>query len=253
MRVGIRVDGLEQARQAVAGFSERRMRAVLATAATRTARDIERAWQGQLQRNFDRPTPATAGAAVVAQATAQSLEAAVAVKDRVGKGTPPVAWLGPEERGGQRGLKKFEQALISQGSMAAGWRAVPGPAAPLDGYGNVRRSTIVQVIAQLGAEYSPGYQRVISSAADRRARKALATGRKYIAIREQSGAVRPGIYLRDGRRLRPVFFFVRAAGYRPRLSLLSQAEAIARARFPAQLERALGEAVSAVAARTKRS
>lgn len=250
MKLRITVDGLQDARALISGFSERRMRAVVATAATRTVRAVEQAWQGQLQGRFDRPTPSTLRATAVSQATAANPQASVFIKDQPGAGgRAPQWWLAPEERGGQRGLKKFEAALIAQGSMQAGWRAVPGPAAQLDGYGNVTRGTIVQVIAQLGAQYSPGYQRVISPSAQRRVAKALKTGRKYLAIKAQNGALRPGVYLREGRQLRPVFYFVRTVGYRPRLDLMAKAAAVAAAKFPSEFDRALSDAVAAVKAK----
>lgn len=253
MKLTVGIKGLDAATQALTErFSARRLNAAAATALTRTASQVGAAWEAQLQSRFDRPTPATVRAVVVRRAEASRLEAEVFIRDKA-SGTPPVEWLAPEEFGGGRRLKKFERALIAQGSMPAGMRVVPGPGARLDAYGNVSRGTIVQVIAQLGAQYSPGYARVISPSAERRATKALATGRKYFAIRERVGGLAAGIYLRQaGRKIVPVFYFVRSVAYRPRTELRREAHAIVSRQFGQQLARAIGESAARLSARDGR-
>ena len=256
MRVNINMHGLEKAKQElVARFSDRRLRAAMATAATRTVRELAKGWQQQMQQAFDRPTPATLRSVRTTMATSASLQAEVAVKDvaSVG-GTAPVEWLRPEETGGARGLKKFEAALQAQGSMPHGWRAVPGPAAKLDGYGNVSRSQIVQVIAQLGAKFSPGYQRVISASAARRAARAVALGRAYVAIVPGSRGtkLRPGVYERKRRALVPVFFYVPAVRYSKRIRLEHEARVRAGPILSRELTRAIEESAARLAARGAR-
>lgn len=252
MRVGIEVTGLDGAMASLSAFSERRLNAAVATALTRTVRKIGDAWQDQLGSVFDRPTRATQNAAFVRPAQASAPVAEAFIRDRAA-GTPPVEWLAPNEFGGARRVKKFEAALVAQGSMPAGMRAVPGPGAVLDSYGNVSRGQIIQVLSQLGAQYSPGYARVISASAEKRAAKALASGRKYIAIPRDHGKLEAGIYRREGgRQLVPIFYFTRAATYRPRSSLLKQADAIAVREFGAQLRTAIRESAARLSASGRR-
>lgn len=251
MKIAIDVSGLDQARQdLVARFSDRRLRAAMATAATRTVRELARGWEQQVGQAFDRPTPATQRAVRTTMATAANLTAEVAVKDVAQGGAAPVEWLLPEERGGARSIKRFEQALQSQGAMPRGWRAVPGPGAKLDAYGNVSRGQIVQVIAQLGAQYSPGYARVISKSAAKRAASAARRGRAYVAILPGNGQKRtPGVYERKGRGLLPVFIYVQAVQYRKRLRLLDAARDDAGGILRRELTRAVDESAARLAAR----
>jgi hypothetical protein len=245
VKVTFEMKGLDTFQKALDQLSDVRLNRSVATALTRTARDVEKAWQGRLETAFDRPTRATTRATVVKMANQSNLQAEVLIRDRSsGGGTPPAAWLAHEEYGGTRRTKKFEQALIAQGSMPQGMRAVPGPGAMLDSFGNVSRSQIIQVLAQLGAQFSPGYKRVISKSAAKRAEKALATGRKYIAIPQAKGHLAAGVYLRQSRQLSPVFYFVRTATYRPRTDLHRTAKTTADRVLSGHLVRALNESLT---------
>lgn len=252
MKVTVGITGIDEATRALTeGFSERRLRGAMATALTRTAFDIKRTWEGNLATRLDRPTKSTLGAVAAAGATAARLTAVVYVKDQA-SGTPPVEWLAPEERGGQRGAKEFEKSLMKQGAIPPGSYLVPGPAAKLDGFGNVSRGQIVQVLAQLGAQYSPGYQRVISKSATKRAQKALLTGRAYVAIPRGRGALKAGIYERKGRGLVAVFYIVSRATYRPRTGLVATAQQDAPGLLEGHVRRAIEENAKALAAKAGR-
>lgn len=248
MQVTMKIEGLKEAQQRLAGFSDRRLAAVGSTALTRTANEISHLWSQRMEERFDRPTAATVKSPRVNRAQAVKLNAEVYIRDQ-GAGTPPSKWLEPEEFGGSRRLKKFEQALQSQGSMPSGYYAVPGPGAKLDAYGNVSRGQIVQTIAQLGAKFSPGYQRVISQSAAKRAARAVKLGRTYIAINKKNGKLPMGVYERRGKSIVAVFFFVRSVSYKPRTGLLDLAAQQAPRLFERQLYRAFGESAARLAAR----
>lgn len=252
MRVDVTVTGLQQAKELLDGFSARRLNAAAATTLTRVARELGQGWQKQMADRFDRPTPGTLRSVKWTQARADSLVAEVKVQDQA-TGTPPVQWIAPEEQGGPRREKKFERALVAQGSLPAGWRVVPGPAAKLDSYGNMSRGQIVQVIAQLGVRYSPGYARVISPSAAKRAAKALATGRGYVAILPGNKAkLQPGVYERSQRALRPVMYFVRGAQYRKRLDLIGMASKLAPELLQREMQRAIEQSAARLAQRGAR-
>lgn len=244
--LSIQVNGLNEVLASIKDMSERRIKAAAATALTRTAREIEKKWQGDIKSNIDRPTKRTSEATVVLKATAQRLQSEVKLKDKVGKGQSPAEYLSPHETGAQRFLKKFERALVASGAMPSGYFVVPGKGAVLDFYGNVSRAQIVQVIAQLGAEYSPGYQRVISKNTQKRLARAARLGRAYVAVQPGPDArrqrVSPGIYERmaNGDR-KAIFLFKRSVTYRRRLSLVRLAAETASSTFNAEFGRALQE------------
>lgn len=251
MRLDIDITGLKQVQDVLSGFSDRRLAAAGATALTRVARDLADQWRSHLEEHIDRPTRATVQAVQWLKADAATMVAEVKIKD-TGSSTPPTQWLLPQELGGRRQVKKFERALQAQGSMPGGWNAVPGPAAKLDAFGNVARSQIVQVIAQLGAKYSPGYQRVISKSAAKRSATAVANGRAYVAILPgNKGRATPGVYERSGRGLRAVFYYVRATQYSKAIDLLGEARRMVPGALSRELQRSIEESAARLAARGK--
>lgn len=225
MSYGIKIEGLSDAVNLLEGFSERRMNAVQATALTRSARRLAQGWEGELFSSLDRPTAATLKSVIVRTASADRLQADVFVRDLSSSGGPaPVDWLRPQEFGGDRFIKKFERALMAAGAMSRGMVAVPGGYAKLDAYGNVSRGQIVDVLRQLGAEFSPGYAQVISARKDKREAASKRSGRKYVALVSRTNGYSPGIYERQGRRLLAVFVFKSGVRYRSRIDLLEQAQ-----------------------------
>ena len=251
MKINVEVTGLQELRaKLVDGFSERRLRAAVATGLTRTAGAIAGVWKAEINQEIDRPTPLTRGAVVVLRADAESLTATVLVKDQLPAGAiTPAEYLGVQETGGRRRLRKFEQALQAQGSMPSGMYVVPGKGAKLDGFGNVSRSQIVQVLAQLGAKYSPGYARVISSSAKKRAAKAVRLGRSYVAILQTQGKLVAGVYERKDRDLVPVFIYKRLVTYRKRLDLIGEGTRTASAELGRQVELAIAEQTARLTAK----
>ncbi len=252
MKLSIDMKGLDEVRKSIQGFSERRMNAAVATAMTQTAKTIAGQWQGEIDQRIDRPTARTRAATSFQGASAGRLEAQVFVKDRM-PGTTPAEYLGVQETGGRRRIKKFEQALISAGAMPSGYVTVPGRGSKLDSYGNVSRKLIIAVIAQLGSDYSPGYARVIAKSTAKRLATAAKRGRAFIVVRPEDAkqaGTDPGIYERqaDGRR-KAVFLFKRAVTYRKRLDLLNGTAAQADAVLQVEVGRAVRDAVDGLARR----
>ena len=224
----VRIEGLQQAIDLAGGFSARRVAAMGATIVTRLARAAEREWTGDIFANIDRPISKTLNAALVKPASAASPVAALLIKDAPGAGgLAPVQWMAPHEDQGGRITKKFETGLMHQGAMPRGMKVVPGPAAQLDGYGNISRGQIVAVLNQLGSDLSPGYQRVISKSGARRLARMVKHGRTYVAITKQQGKNRPGIYEKQGDALRLVFVFVGRVNYRKRTNFAALAQQVA--------------------------
>lgn len=247
----VTIKGLDGLNRQLDGFSDRRFAAAVATALTRTARVVQEGWKDELRAKVDRPTPLTERAPVLQQATAQNLVAVVRMRDQLANGQPPSQYLKPLAYGGGREHKKVEQALIAQGSMPAGMYALPTDNAKRDAYGNVTRGQLVQILVQLaGGTVRQGYRRVISASATRRAQAALRAGREYVAVLQTTGKLSPGIYARDGEKLRMVFSYERSVFYKRSLSLDERAKRSAQQVFDKEFARAVQE--SAARLRAKR-
>lgn len=246
MKLAIDVRGAPAVADLLRSFSDRRMGSALAAGINAAAFSVRDAWRHRLEAGVDRPTALTRNAARLARADVGRLVAEVSLRDTVGgaagSGTPPQAYLGPLERGGRRGTKKFESALVSRGAMPPGQFVVPARYARLDSYGNISRGQIVQVLNQLGANLSPGYQQVISKAAARRERAVgrVGAGRRYVSVPVPVRGLKAGIYERKGRALLPVFWFTGHATYRPTLHLVAEGVRIAQDVLP----RTIGDAIN---------
>jgi len=253
----------------VEAFSSRRLNAAIATALTRTAkatRDSVRATAGSV---LDRPTPYTMRGFYFRGATAQRLEARVWFGRDDSPGIASGRYLTPQIEGGGRRQKRFEKALQASGAMPYGWFAVPGPGAQLDGYGNMSRGQIMQILSQVGTELTAGYSRTLrprsgESAKAFKSRRRRAFGRaggQYFAVRDRRGKLRPGVYLAVGRDFGakwgfgrsggviPVLFFRPSTTYRMRFDFYGVAERMAKDRLPSELVRAVNESAARLAAR----
>lgn len=256
MQIKVEIEGLKELQAGMKDFSDRRMNAVVATALTRAAKKTGVKWQKKIDDVIDRPTARTLRAIGFTGATARKLESTVFVKDRM-QGTAPAVYLGPQEFGGARLLKKFERALVASGAMPAGFVTVPGRHAQLDGYGNVSRGQLVAVIRALGQDYSPGYQRVISKSTSRRLAAQAKHGRQYVAVSvRESGKyrVKPGIYERmPDKSRKAIFLFKNSVSYKKKLSLTDRASvAEIQSVAQAEIDRALQESLARLAAKGAR-
>lgn len=237
----ITITGIAELRATLEGFSDRRFESALAEAINETGKAVRDEWGGQLHTRIDRPTALTKGAAVLRRADVGRLVAEVEMRDSI-KGSdalPPSAYLEPHEFGGDRQTKKFERALQARGAMPSGHRVVPGQYAKLDAFGNISRGQIVQVLNQLGANLSVGYQQVISRNQGKRERSAARAGRVYVPVPRDVGKLTAGVYERVDRTLRPVFFFVARTKYGKRLNLMEHAAVVVPKVLMASLERAI--------------
>lgn len=248
--VTIQIKGLDALRRQLESFSDRRFGAAVATAMTRTAAAVSQEWRQILNQELDRPTPMIGRSVRVERAEAARLSAGVRINDNpLNGGLSAAQILAPHGFGGDRMVKRFEAALQAQGAMPSGMRAVPGPAARLDSYGNVARQQIVQVLNQLGGQLSPGYQRVISKSAARRLAAAKRAGREFVALPRGHGRLRAGIYERRERGLAAVFYFVSRTQYPRRLSLVEAGRVFVAQRLPVEMKRAVDEHIARLAAR----
>ena len=128
----------------------------LAGALNDTAFQTREKWKEIVRSKIDRPTPYTANSVLYTKATKQNaLSAEIYIKDE-GR-LPPVKYLIQLEEGGARGAKPAERALRLSGATGGKFFYVPGSAVKLDRFGNVPRSTIVQILASARAFTQEGF------------------------------------------------------------------------------------------------
>ena len=220
-----------------------------AVALTKTAQDVQAELKREVSRVFDRPTPFTLASLRVKPATKQRLIARVYFRDEAGDGIPPAVYLQREVEGGVRRPKRFEKALARKLGLPAGLYAMPGKSVQLDAYGNVPRSLIVKVLAQLGAMHDTAQNQTARSKQRLRrtqARKGI-RGQNYFLGRPGNGlplAVYERIRTGFGSAVRPVFVFVDAPHYEKRLDYYGIAERVQSREFEGWFDRALTDAMA---------
>lgn len=170
--------------------------------------------KGKLPSIFDRPVPATVNAEFVTYATADSLTAAVGVKDFAGKHASPQDWLAAEILGGIRRHKRSENALIAKGLMEPDQFWVPGEGmeTAMDAFGNVPGRRIQQALSRVGGFGEQGY---MANASDK-TRKMLArkgmvasrrTGTDFFVWRDADGRPKALMQLLGKGDVEPILFF----------------------------------------------
>jgi hypothetical protein len=202
------------------------------TALTRTALAGRAEVLAEMRRVFDRPTPYALNSTRVIPSTVQTLSARVQVNDDfTNNGVAAEDFLFPEVFGGPRKEKRYERSLRYSGILRSGEYTMPGQAAPLDAYGNLRASEIQRILTAVRGNFDP-YQNKTSS---RRSRK-NAKQAPYFA-----GAVRGtrGIWKRQGRRALPILIFTtKAPVYRTRLDFEGIVKRVAETQFEAEFYKA---------------
>ena len=252
--INIKVEGLDELRATLAGFSDRRFNAAVATGLTRTGVLVRESIKTTMRRVFDRPTPYTMNALFLEKADATRLVAKVWLKDdRAGSGTPATEYLLPQVSGGARNVKRFEVGLRAIGALPAGWLVTPGAGARLDAYGNVSKGQIIEVLSQLRITLLAGSTRNMSFDARRQIRAQRRAGGRFFVV-APGGRLQPGVYQREffGRNVTPVFAFVSRASYRKRLDFYGEASKVIEANLQAEIGRGIAEQIERLAQKTAR-
>ena len=173
------------------------------------AKSTKKRTEIDIKRNLDRPTNYAQRMMGVKFANKANLKSQVNVRGLVSGGETKV--LGHLFAGRGRSGKGFEGALVDKGIMPRGMWAMPGDGAPLDFFGNIKRSFIRQLIDYLTAN------RVVKKSAqfENRQRKQVkgATSSKYFVVNQKKqGGLPLGIWQHigfgSGKALRPIIIFV---------------------------------------------
>ena len=235
-----------------------------AKALTNTAQDVKIAHVAEMSRVFDRPTPFTLQSHYVKPATKNDLVSMVYLKDTgytAQSGAPrskAEAYLGPEIYGGKRTLKNFERMLINIGVLPNGMFIVPGAACPLDSYGNIPQSFIIQILSYFKAYKTAGFD---SNRTMTKGKYKETRGHDYFVVNRVTGRfgsqhLKYGIYERTkalyrytasgygyGSSLKPIFMFVRNPQYSKRYPFYEVGNKIADMRFRENFIKAMKEAL----------
>jgi hypothetical protein len=239
-----------------------------AKALTKTAQAVREAERREMASVFDRPTPWTLNSLFVKPANKVTLSAEVAFKGAAAKGTPYDRALAHHIRGGTREWKRMELALKRLGVLPSTWAAVPGEAAKLDGYGNMSRGQVVQILSYLQAFGEQGYKaNMTAKGRARLARRgrteggfARIGGVEYFVSRGPGNwfggrswkngrgqHLAPGVWQKSGIhgvKVRPVLMFVSTPSYRVRLAFYDVGSRVASTTFPIEFQKSIAEAMA---------
>lgn len=209
------------------GNAERQIKYATAVALTRTAKEIERRLEREMEQVFSNPTRWVTKGTFVKPATKQNLVAVVGLKDR------QALYVKEHFYAGQRNQKPYEAALRSMGVLPADFVTVPGAGLKLDSRGNPNRSQLRELI---------GSVKTGMGVAKGKGKRMKLVG--YFAVLPGSTShLSPGIYWRSLRELKPMLLFVRQADYRRVIDLESLAQRWVGPIFDREFDRAFDEAM----------
>lgn len=237
MQLELKIENLEKVRDALNKLSGAQARQAYANAINDVAKKLQYDMRAELRRAFDRTTPYVANSPKRVEATPENLSARVVptidarnLPSKGGKiGVDQQKILQAQEFGGRRRDKRSEAALRRAGILPSGYQtaipATPFPGSD-DGHGNLRGNFLQQLLSYFQAYSEQGFKANMTARRKRTIHKgtAKAQGRRYFVSygRLRGQHLAPGIWAAQGTHgvdVRPVLMFVRAATYRPRISM----------------------------------
>jgi hypothetical protein len=248
---------------------------VLVTALNRVAAQAVRNVHVEMKSVFDRPTPWVLNSLRIKYANPAKPEAELTFRDdKSNQGSGSM--VEPQIFGGRRRYKAMEGRLLAMGMMPPGYNAVPGAAAQLDGYGNMSRGQISQMLNVLGTYQEDGYNKANAATRARLAKgnkkkntygfayfvSYAGTGRAELTIkngeavmtRGRKSHLAPGVYKRVatgfGSSLKPVLMFVKQATYKKRLDFLGVVEKTVAKEFVPEFDKVFEAALATAKVRS---
>jgi hypothetical protein len=225
----------------------------MAQAINAAAEKAKLAVRSEMQSVFKQPTPWVLNSLRIRYASKANPNAELAFKDKNSVESSR-SMIEPHVFGGPRHFKAMEARLMGMGLLPAGFNAVPGAAANLDGNGNMSRGQISQLLNVLGTYTEAGYNKANAATRSRLAKgnvKKNIYGFSYF-VNPVNGAgrnkqLKPGVYQRVttgfGSSLKPILIFVKRAAYKQRLDFFGIAQRIVDKEFPVEFNKAFNEAV----------
>lgn len=239
MNFKVEIKGLQELQRTMEDIAVNQLPYAVKTAINKTANEIKAAEINEVQATIDRPTPYTLGSMKIDYATKSNLGALIYFKDKnsSGKGNPAANFMFPQAEGGQRNLKRFESALNRIGILPNGMYIAPGGGCPLDAYGNIPSSLIVQILSYFRAFGERYGSNITDKRKQRLAKGSKKTGFGFEYIVSYgpgtwSGRqhLPAGIYKRvsfsQGSAIKPIMMFVKQPSYQKRFPFYETAQKI---------------------------
>lgn len=258
MEIKVKIDGLNELKSSMNDLAANQVPYATMKAINKTSQQIKEELVKEMGRSLDRPTPYTLNSLYIKYATKKELSAEIGYKDKsqTGKGNPAANWMHTQAEGGARNLKRFEIALNRIGVLPNGMKVAPGSACPLDAYGNIPSSLIVQILSYVRAFGEQGYRANIT---DKR-KAALAKGSKrtgtmgyeyFVSYGKGTWSGRQnlpaGIYKRvgfaQGSAIKPIMMFVRNPSYKKRFPFNETAQKVINQSININFDEAMIEAI----------
>lgn len=230
MQIDIR-SHVAEATRFLADVHKRHIPIATYAAATWTAEEVKQQEIKLMHRVFDRPTPYTINALYKIPATKHRPYATVEFKDTTTSTTAAKRWLNPNIHGGPRSSRASERQLALL--MGSSFFVAPARGAPLDQYGNLKRSIYSRILSQLKVARDP-YQ----NASDSRRSKGKRSASAFF-IPKKGGAV----FERKGKAIRPILIFIRPPQYKKIFPFYETATAIISREYPRIFKTALDRAI----------
>ena len=246
MQVTIKIEGLDQVR-AQLGNMGKQANFAMSRALNTTAYAINTRLKQDMSATFKGGATAySLRAFSVKRADKGNLTAEVALRqDAPSGGTSYAKALAHLFTGGERKFKKLEGWLRARRLLPTGLTVAPGAGMPLDSYGNMRRSTLTEMLGVLGAQRAN--LRVFRKTGAGKAQKAVGY---FVVLPGDKTKKHPGIYKRietgTSSAITPMVLYVDPANYRKFIDLDKLGNEVAaktlRLAFDAELTKALASA-----------
>lgn len=264
--IEIRVEGVEKTTRYLTDVERKQIPFALAKSLTRTAQDGQKALQDDMAGKFDRPTPYTLKSGYYTPANKINLTSAFGIKDRQKSksANAPDEVLSPHFTGGGRALKASEARLRRQGFLDAGEFLAPGAGAKLDRYGNISRGQLQQIFSQIGSRNLSGSDNLAtgSKRSKRHVTKAgvmfwsrgqqgrkvplidPATGIEYGYKGGSANHLPKGVWMRQGRNVRPILLAISRPTYSKRIDIKRIALDVVNRKFNTHFAREFAAAMA---------
>lgn len=234
MEISVKSD-IDKLLPKLAALNEGNRRFAIAKALTKTAQFSQKSIRDAMPSIFDRPTNYTLNSTYLKPATKSNLEALIKLKDQ-GSGLTANKWLYAQVAGGARRLKKSEKSLQVKGYLRSDEQIVPGVAAPIDGFGNIKGGQMRKILSALPANTG-------SAQPEGKASRKRSKSRKAGYFVSTDGRLPRGVYERTkfgfGSSIKPVLIFAKVGNYRKRLPFHDIVNKVVQRNFSQQLEVAI--------------
>lgn len=259
MQINVKIDISSTMRQL--DLAQKQARFALAGAMNDTAFKVRDAVKGEMEQRFDRPTPyILRSIQVTKRASRDDLRAVIEPRYMGGKGVDPSNVLRASVTGGARKQKASERAFNRAGVLPNGYSMVPGEQCPLDQFGNIKGSFLVQLLSYFQAFGEQGYK---ANMTDRRKASLAKMGRSAAGYKTINGVVyfvaygrlrsgrtshlHPGIWAKSGTHgviVKPIIMFVRQPVYRKAIDLDVIGQRVVQATFEPAFNRRYAAALA---------